>query len=390
MTEAQFEFSELFFSETDPRGIIVTGNSVFQRVSEYSWDELRGKPHNLIRHPDMPRGVFYLFWDYLTHGNPIGAFVKNRSKSGKHYWVFALAMPVEGGFLSVRLKPGGDLLNTIESEYRRLRDAENTEKLKPEVSRDRLASRIQELGYASYSRFMTEALVNQILNRQAELKMAPPHELAQMLEMKNLSLSILTVTEQILSSFTSSQFVPLNLEIFSQKAGGEGLAISVVAQQYQKISTEITGAIRNFKKMSEEVSDRVSDSQFYVGAAALLEEVRKYLGKEGTSDQSAFSKIDTVAKNYRFQALDRLSTMAKVIQEFISICNNLNTLGLGLELVRLTGKIELSRMQNATEAATLLDSLRHFQTALKEGLSEVSGASESMRSSARALFETLK
>jgi hypothetical protein len=54
--EAPFSFEELFFSRTDARGIILAGNSVFQRISQYDWDALIKKPHNIIRHPDMPKG----------------------------------------------------------------------------------------------------------------------------------------------------------------------------------------------------------------------------------------------------------------------------------------------------------------------------------------------
>ena len=57
--ESSFGFDELFFSRTSKSGIILSGNAVFQRVSHYSWDELIDKPHNIIRHPDMPRGVFW-------------------------------------------------------------------------------------------------------------------------------------------------------------------------------------------------------------------------------------------------------------------------------------------------------------------------------------------
>jgi aerotaxis receptor len=58
--ESHFEIDELFFSRTDTRGIILSGNGVFQRVSKFSWNELINKPHKIIRHPDMPKAVFFL------------------------------------------------------------------------------------------------------------------------------------------------------------------------------------------------------------------------------------------------------------------------------------------------------------------------------------------
>ncbi|MEM8554727.1 MAG: chemotaxis protein, partial [Pseudomonadota bacterium] len=52
---APFDANELFFSRTDERGVILSGNTVFQRVADYPWDDLLNAPHKIIRHPDMPR-----------------------------------------------------------------------------------------------------------------------------------------------------------------------------------------------------------------------------------------------------------------------------------------------------------------------------------------------
>lgn len=68
---SDFDVSELFFSTTDAKGLIVSGNEVFVRVSGWSHDELLGAPHNIIRHPDMPRVVFQLLWSYLAEARPI-------------------------------------------------------------------------------------------------------------------------------------------------------------------------------------------------------------------------------------------------------------------------------------------------------------------------------
>ncbi|MGA7809993.1 MAG: chemotaxis protein, partial [Bradyrhizobium sp.] len=58
--ETAFSFEELFFSRTDANGIMLSGNQVFQKISQYPWEELIDRPHSLIRHPDMPRAVFWL------------------------------------------------------------------------------------------------------------------------------------------------------------------------------------------------------------------------------------------------------------------------------------------------------------------------------------------
>ena len=115
--EAPFDLDEVFFSRTDERGVILTGNYVFKRVAAYDWPELIGAPHKLIRHPDMPKAVFWLLWKTIKEGRPIGAYVKNRAKDGLHYWVFASVVPTEGGYLSARIKPSSPILDIVTQQY---------------------------------------------------------------------------------------------------------------------------------------------------------------------------------------------------------------------------------------------------------------------------------
>ena len=100
-------------SETDLLGNITYANDTFIEVSGYSWEELHGQPHNMIRHPDVPEAVFKDLWDTLKRGEPWHQFVKNRRKNGDHYWVEANIAPVlhngqVTGYKSVR--------NTIKRE----------------------------------------------------------------------------------------------------------------------------------------------------------------------------------------------------------------------------------------------------------------------------------
>ncbi|MEZ6095906.1 MAG: PAS domain-containing protein [Pirellulaceae bacterium] len=163
--ESPFEVQELFFSLTDQNGVIRHGNNVFARVSEYSLDELIGTAHSIIRHPDMPRVVFKLLWETIERGETIAAYVKNRTQHGRYYWVLAVAMPCEGGYLSVRLKPTSGLLQTVEELYGDLRqielEIEAGEKQRPAAmaaSRKALTERLNSLGFPTYNDFMRHAL----------------------------------------------------------------------------------------------------------------------------------------------------------------------------------------------------------------------------------------
>ena len=75
-------------SETDAKGKITFTNDYFMEVSGYSLEELIGKSHNIVRHPDMPKVVFKLLWKSISEGKNINAVVKNLAKDGRYYWIF--------------------------------------------------------------------------------------------------------------------------------------------------------------------------------------------------------------------------------------------------------------------------------------------------------------
>ncbi|MCA9518969.1 MAG: PAS domain-containing protein, partial [Myxococcales bacterium] len=83
----------LFVSKTDARGVIVYADHTFIRVSGYSEEELISSAHSIVRHPDMPRSLFWYFWNQLQAGNEVFAYVVNLAKNGDHYWVLAHATP---------------------------------------------------------------------------------------------------------------------------------------------------------------------------------------------------------------------------------------------------------------------------------------------------------
>ena len=86
--EIQLDPKRYIISETDAKGKITFCNDYFIEVCGYTKDELIGKPHNIIRHPDMPKVVFKLLWETIKQGKNINAVVKNRAKNGKYYWIF--------------------------------------------------------------------------------------------------------------------------------------------------------------------------------------------------------------------------------------------------------------------------------------------------------------
>ncbi|PAF44500.1 PAS domain-containing protein [Helicobacter sp. 11S02596-1] len=123
----------LITSKTDLRGRIIYCNQDFIDYAGLSEGELINKPHNIIRHPDMPKTVFSLLWDYVKSGKEIFAFVKNKSKDNQFYWVFANVTPsldIQNniiGYYSVRRKPNPKAIQVISDIYAQMVEVEKTQ-----------------------------------------------------------------------------------------------------------------------------------------------------------------------------------------------------------------------------------------------------------------------
>lgn len=126
-TEANYRDSAVLISKTDTRGVITYANADFMEVSGFGADELIGKSHNLVRHPDMPPEAFADLWKQIQAGKLWHGFVKNRCKNGDYYWVEANVTPITEhgkitGYLSVRTKPSRSQVNDADALYARMRD----------------------------------------------------------------------------------------------------------------------------------------------------------------------------------------------------------------------------------------------------------------------------
>jgi PAS domain S-box-containing protein len=160
--EVTFGEDEIIVSKTDLQGRITYANDVFQRVSSYTEEELIGAPHNLIRHPAMPRCVFKLLWDTIQGGEEIFAYVLNLAKTGDEYWVFAHVTPsydgagTHVGYHSNRRVPHPDALQKVAPLYARLL-AEEKKHSPPNVGLDAataLLGRLLAENRLDYSQFV--------------------------------------------------------------------------------------------------------------------------------------------------------------------------------------------------------------------------------------------
>jgi len=122
--------NDFIVSKTDLKGRITYCNRIFIEFSGYPENELLGAQHNIVRHPDMPRGVFKFLWDTLARRQECFAYVKNMTKSGDFYWVLANVTPdidqhgEPSGYFSVRRKPARGAVSAASDLYRQMLDEE--------------------------------------------------------------------------------------------------------------------------------------------------------------------------------------------------------------------------------------------------------------------------
>ena len=168
--ERTYAADELFFSTTDAAGRIRRANSIFMRLSGYPRGALVGRAHNVVRHPDMPAGLFRSIWEDISAGGAASAYITNRSSDGGRYRVFATIVPSGAGFLSVRTLPmRTDLRDAVEAVYARVRQVEAASAAAGASRREAAAAgqaalleELQALGYRDSVDFTRRTLPDEV------------------------------------------------------------------------------------------------------------------------------------------------------------------------------------------------------------------------------------
>ena len=124
--ELKLSLDSFLLSETDEKGIIRFANDEFCKFAGYTLEELIGKPHNLVRHSDMPKAAFEDLWKTVQSGKPWKGFVKNKTKQGNFYWVFATVFPFiscdgSKGYISCRRMASQSEIDKYEKIYKNMK-----------------------------------------------------------------------------------------------------------------------------------------------------------------------------------------------------------------------------------------------------------------------------
>lgn len=397
--ERSFLLDELFFSTTDLHGKITSWNEVFERISGYSGAELINKPHSIIRHPDMPRGVFQLLWDMIQNKELVGAYVKNRAADGRFYWVYALVIPINEGYLSIRIKPSSKYFEIIPGFYRELLAFENglinagTKKSDAAVqSKEKLLAELKKLNFECYRSFMNTTLVEEMVVREKSLAVKRKEQLDQTIERRhkasenrvkldkveanllklfNELATSLELTEQIKANYKETHVLAneiklgaINATIEASRLGASGESLFVLADYLGTNGGKTINELGAAEVICTQSLNQVSDILFEICSAKLQTECLSYFLSELESNRKdseakyaldPFDVLKACFKNSLNGMAQRYQGLERVFSSVLSVLEDIRLLFVSLKIAHVSAKTEASRIPNALRFGQIFD-----------------------------------
>ena len=419
--EIPFRIQDLIFSTTDKKGFIRSTNDVFLTMARYSVKDVLGKPHNLVRHPDMPRCVFDLYWDYLKRGEAIGAYVTNMASDGAYYRVYTLATPLQDGYLAIRFKTTSKYQKIVNDLYKQLcayesemlaKGISNTECIS--ASSQMLNEKLRELGFSNYNAFMIATLEEEMRRRDEILKReraasewkdtateTPPSEVSatsliaravshltrangvagSLFERVGSLLSLQDKLNENAHAITSVsqmfEMSSINVSLEASRIGTQARCLSVIANHLGESSQKVCEIADSMRNQIETTSAALGAAVFCLAAMRLqvetmLDYCRKNL-QTGSTEEEAHEHLFIEFPRQRVRAvladlLDALAvqqgtlmpTMDNLIKNLRKLDGDFTSVKrsmLTLRFAQLGGKIESSRISNDSAIASLVDSI---------------------------------
>lgn len=428
-----FRVDEMFFSTTDRRGIILSGNEVFIRISGYPAPEMIGQPHNFIRHPDMPRTIFRLVWNYLKLGQAVAGYVKNLAADGRYYWVVAIFSPLQDGFLSIRFKPSSELHAVVESLYGELGRLErDSGSAGMDVAEKRLLAVLVELGFTDYDAFMAAMLHSELKSRDvtiasrrakllpAQIATVGTRGAAQLQaiyeryqdtyrqinrlydeldEFARLQRELHTGFAGISNLTHEFRIVALNVTIKSAQLGESGRCIGVISAYLVELSARIFSISSKLAARIRPVGAGLQSVIFNLAAARLkLEMIMLFCHELATAGpRHGVDRRNVYELQASFDATIRaavqgLLTAETALRGFGSHAEEFRRLTLTMQVVQLGGAVEASRLLDDGSLAQTFRDVRGQTEASKsklDALADVIAAFDQLASAAPAITKKI-
>ena len=375
--ESPFAIDEVFFSKTDPKSLIQYGNKTFYETAKYTVKELVGKPHNIVRHPDMPKAIFKLLWQYIKADKPFAGYVKNMAKDGSYYWVYAIVFPIfhkqsKEGYFSVRIKPTTKFFDIAKSLYAKMHALEE----KGESSEKLLFETLQELGYKSYDDFMIDALMQEfeakeqyfvidltnVISRYPSLRILYENTknaetiAASIYKKIAFFLKLSTTLEEQFSAISQItddlSLIALNSSIESHKIGSLGASFTVVSHEIKKDSERISRYIVELHKNIEQSISTIKQSVLYllslhIQIFATLYYIKEIIESQTCIEGECANRLNDLLSlmHYSSKKITQLSKkLENDLHKTLSFINKIERLIKELHYIQVNGLIEAFKL----------------------------------------------
>lgn len=367
-----FQPGDLLVSRTDERGVILAANEAFERISGFSHEELIVAPHKIVRHEHMPKGAFFLVWEALKSGASIGAIVKNRTKDGEHYWVFAFLVPQPGGYASIRVKPSPELIELMEGEYQAVCEFEQNDEVSPADSAEHLRERIMARGYPDYENFMTEVAIAQARLRAGSLQSDVDEKVEYIAGLTSLWTEVQSDCDDMAEAHRRISHTPTNLRVQAAHLNERGIPLSVIATNFTVLASEIEEMMAQFLSQAETVNRRLNRAAFLVATEYFMSEARDAISIEVDTNSDMDAEMgDSILAEWGNCTAIMLSALADTRQEtmaFSSVLDETSRVLSGLSVAKVMCEIENAYVgpDRNSGVTDIISELDRFQTQARE------------------------
>nr|BFD63363.1 hypothetical protein BdHM001_20440 [Bdellovibrio sp. HM001] len=345
-----------------------------------------GAPHSLIRHPDMPRSVFKLFWDTLKADRPIGAYVKNLAGDGSYYWVYAFAFPIEDGYLSIRFKPSSAIFQEVQKIYGEIREFEKgSDDL--EAGEKLLVESIQKRGFKNYEEFMVKAALTELNARAAQVQEqrqegAAGRENAQFTQIADVTNSTLTRLNDVFAKvggfqssndvllatidsldreFQNLKFISVNMTIAAAKFGNVASSLGVVSKEFSTLSGQIENNLSGLNTFVGNLAAVIQKCSLQASALNVQMLMVDFFVKESLTklhqSEDAFAEMTANQKDFSGLFRDysanlrrEVASLSKYLSDFELAMGEVTKFITGLEVIRQIGAVESARVDEVKQA----------------------------------------
>ncbi|MGM0519761.1 MAG: response regulator [Campylobacterota bacterium] len=246
-------------SKADTKGVITFANDIFCEIAQYSRQELYGQPHNIVRHPDMPKAAFKDLWETISNGDTWQGKVKNQAKDGSAYYVNATIMPIFDDmgdevieYVGIRFLTTNDELEKREFKKRVLQNIQDTKK---QHQNSQKKIKLLEEKLIKYTNLDLNSLNKEIIELRQKCDSRKQQINYYEDEIKELKEKNTNITNTANSKVKNASRIAINLKVENDKLVKENRTIDEEIKLKKKTILDLEGRISQKNKHIEDLKD---------------------------------------------------------------------------------------------------------------------------------------